>query len=285
MVWTDLFRDTMRTLFAHKLRTLLTMFGIAWGIVSITLMVAAGEGLRVGPGEGGRELRQGRDDRLRRAAPACRRAGCAPGAACSGRRPTTSRSQQQAPVLRLRDAGARAGRSRCAARYNSASLTDHRLAAGLRRRSARSRWPRAATRTGTTSGRCGGWRSSGSDAKKQLFGSRPALGETIRVGDFPYTVVGRHGAQGAGLELRRARHRQGLRALQRDPARLPEQAAGAARTRSTGCSSRRARSADHEACKGELRRALGRIHDFDPRDEEAAAHLGHGRGGARPSAR
>ena len=30
----------------------------------------------------------------------------------------------------------------------------------------------------------------GSDAKKQLFGSRPAMGETIRVGDFPYTVVG-----------------------------------------------------------------------------------------------
>ena len=28
--------------------------------------------------------------------------------------------------------------------------------------------------------------------------------------------------------------------------------------------------ADHEACKGELRRALGRIHAFDPRDEEAA---------------
>ena len=48
MVWSDLFRDTLRTLFAHKLRTLLTLFGIAWGIVSITLMVAAGEGLRVG---------------------------------------------------------------------------------------------------------------------------------------------------------------------------------------------------------------------------------------------
>jgi len=48
MVFRDLLRDTARTLSAHKLRTLLTMFGIAWGIVSITLMVAAGEGLRVG---------------------------------------------------------------------------------------------------------------------------------------------------------------------------------------------------------------------------------------------
>src|SRR5438270_13252312 len=46
------FRDHMcnvyRTHWAHKQRTLLTMFGIAWGIVSIVLMVAAGEGLRVG---------------------------------------------------------------------------------------------------------------------------------------------------------------------------------------------------------------------------------------------
>src|SRR3972149_5989788 len=44
----ELFLDTLRTLWAHKLRTALTLFGIAWGIVSIVLMVAAGEGLRVG---------------------------------------------------------------------------------------------------------------------------------------------------------------------------------------------------------------------------------------------
>src|SRR3989304_9746387 len=48
MVWGDLFRDTLRTLLAHKLRTPLTMFGLGGGIGSITLMVAAGEGLRVG---------------------------------------------------------------------------------------------------------------------------------------------------------------------------------------------------------------------------------------------
>src|SRR5712692_4688631 len=48
MVLRDLFVDTLRTLWTHKLRTFLTMFGIAWGIISITLMVAAGEGLRVG---------------------------------------------------------------------------------------------------------------------------------------------------------------------------------------------------------------------------------------------
>ena len=39
MTFQDLVRDTLVTLRAHKLRTALTMFGIAWGIVSITLMV------------------------------------------------------------------------------------------------------------------------------------------------------------------------------------------------------------------------------------------------------
>ncbi|MDZ7637168.1 MAG: ABC transporter permease [Bryobacterales bacterium] len=38
----------LQTLWAHKLRTVLTMFGITWGIISITLMVGAGEGLKVG---------------------------------------------------------------------------------------------------------------------------------------------------------------------------------------------------------------------------------------------
>src|ERR1700749_172339 len=45
MSFEDLLKDTLATLWAHKRRTLLTMFGIAWGIISITIMVAAGEGL------------------------------------------------------------------------------------------------------------------------------------------------------------------------------------------------------------------------------------------------
>ena len=39
MVLRDLIGDVFRTLWSHKLRTFLTMFGIAWGIVSIVLMV------------------------------------------------------------------------------------------------------------------------------------------------------------------------------------------------------------------------------------------------------
>src|SRR5258708_37867312 len=48
MSFGDLLRDTLATLWAHKRRTMLTMFGIAWGIISITVMVAAGGGLGAG---------------------------------------------------------------------------------------------------------------------------------------------------------------------------------------------------------------------------------------------
>jgi len=38
MVLRDLIGDVFRTLWSHKLSYFLTMFGIAWGIVSIVLM-------------------------------------------------------------------------------------------------------------------------------------------------------------------------------------------------------------------------------------------------------
>src|ERR1700741_1331364 len=56
MTLRDLFLDVLRRLWSHKLPGFLTMFGIAWGIVSIVLMVAAGEGLRKGQQEQARNL-------------------------------------------------------------------------------------------------------------------------------------------------------------------------------------------------------------------------------------
>src|SRR3954452_22293681 len=44
----DIFGQTLRTLWAHKLRSFLTMFGIAWGVFSLLLLVGLGEGFRTG---------------------------------------------------------------------------------------------------------------------------------------------------------------------------------------------------------------------------------------------
>ncbi len=235
MVWSDLLRDThahaVRAQAAHAPHDVRDRLGHR--------VDHADGGGRRGParrpGQGGRELRQGHDDRLRRPhQPAGRRHARRP-PACSGRRPTTWRSQKRGALLRLRDAGARADGAPSAA-PTTAARSRHR---------ARCPTSREIRSIPVAEGRYPNWDDErqvrrvaflGSDAKKQLFGNRPAMGETIRIGDFPYTVIGVDGAQGAGLELRRPRHRQGLRAVQRDPAGLPEQAAGARRTRWTGCS-------------------------------------------------
>ncbi|HEY3930021.1 MAG TPA: ABC transporter permease [Candidatus Koribacter sp.] len=44
----DIIAQTFRTLWAHKLRSFLTMFGIAWGVGSLLLLVGLGEGFRSG---------------------------------------------------------------------------------------------------------------------------------------------------------------------------------------------------------------------------------------------
>src|SRR5437868_3134094 len=44
----EIFAQTLRTLWAHKLRSFLTMFGIAWGVGSLLLLVGLGEGFRAG---------------------------------------------------------------------------------------------------------------------------------------------------------------------------------------------------------------------------------------------
>jgi len=44
----DIFGQTLGTLWGHKLRSFLTMFGIAWGVFSLLLLVGLGEGFRSG---------------------------------------------------------------------------------------------------------------------------------------------------------------------------------------------------------------------------------------------
>jgi len=266
MVFRDLLRDTTRTLFAHKLRTLLTMFGIAWGIVSITLMVAAGEGLRVGQAKVAESF--ARDVMIVFAG----RTSLQVGGLKAGRRVQWTATdhlaiQPQAPSCGyvMPELGQTAP---VRSAYNSGSLTVTGSMPDFA-------WIRSIP---VGEGRYPDWDDErdarrvallGSDAKKQLFGARPALGETIRVGDFPYTVVGvgRHKEQdssydGADINKVFVPFSAILRDFPNKPPALPTSVDRLLVTpRSV---------ADHEACKGELRRALGRIHQFDPHDEEAA---------------
>ena len=42
------FGQVLRAMWTHKLRSFLTMFGIAWGVGSLLLLVGLGEGFRAG---------------------------------------------------------------------------------------------------------------------------------------------------------------------------------------------------------------------------------------------
>jgi putative ABC transport system permease protein len=267
MSFRDLLADTFDTLAAHKRRTALTMFGITWGIISITLMVAAGEGL--GTGFERKKAEFGRDILIVWAG----RTSLQAGGTRAGRQihwTATDHIQVAKDSPSCRHVMPELGQDDVPVRssYNSASL----LVTG-------SLPPFAEIRSiGVAEGRYPSWEDEGlarrvallgSEAKRQLFGSRPALGEAIRVGDFPYTVVGvmprkEEDSNYDGPDMGKVFVPIG--AILRDlPKRPPVRPDSVDRLLVTPRSLEQ-----HEACKAEVRRSLARIHQFDPRDKEAA---------------
>jgi putative ABC transport system permease protein len=267
MTFRDLLADTFDTLAAHKRRTALTMFGITWGIISITLMVAAGEGL--GTGFERKKAEFGRDILIVFAG----RTSLQAGGARAGRSvqwTATDHVQVANDSPSCRHVMPELGQDDVPVRssYNSASL----LVTG-------SLPPFAEIRSiGVAEGRYPSWQDEalarrvallGSEAKRQLFGSRPALGETIRVGDFPYTVVGvmprkEEDSNYDGPDMGKIFVPLGaiLRDLPKKPPLRPDTVDRLLVTPRS--------LEEHEACKAEVRRALARLHQFDPRDKEAA---------------
>jgi len=267
MTFRDLLLDTVHTLWAHKVRTFLTMFGIAWGIVSITLMVAAGEGLRVGQKKVADNF--GKDIMI--IFPG--RTSLQAGGMRAGRRVRWNDTdhvfvQEQSPACQY-VLPELANNAPVRSLYNNASL----LVTG-------SLPPFAEVRSlDVDEGRFYGWEDQaegrrvaflGSDAKKQLFATRKAVGETIHLGDFPYTVVGvmREKDQDSSYYGRDINNIFiPFSAMIRDFPNPPP-----APTRSIDQMLVTPKSfAQHEVCKWQVRRALANLYHFDPRDEEAAS--------------
>jgi putative ABC transport system permease protein len=267
MVFRDLLMDTIRTLWSHKLRTFLTMFGIAWGIVSITLMVAAGEGLNVGITKqqetfgkdimiifSGRTsmqaggLRAGRDVRwddtdyipVAEQSPSCKyvlpelgRGGLTVVSAYNNGAPSVNGSLP--PFAEVRSVKVGEGRF-----YNWDDVKYGRRVAFL-----------------------------GTNIKKQLFASREAVGQTITINNIPYTVIGvmeskdqNSSYDGFDVDKVFIPFSAIMRDFPEKPPATPHNIDHFLVTpNSTG---------DHLACKAEVLRSLGRLHNFDPKDKEAA---------------
>jgi putative ABC transport system permease protein len=267
MVFKDLLLDTLRTLWSHKLRTFLTMFGIAWGIISITLMIAAGEGLRVG------QYRQqetfAKDLMIVFSGRTSLQAGgLRAGRAVTWGEPDVPVVQQEATACRYVLPELERSNLRVVSPYNNASpLVTGSLPPFAEVRSIR-----------VETGRFYDWGDEqyarrvaflGSNIKKQLFATRPPLGETLLINDLPFTVIGvmtskdqNSSYDGWDVDkvfipfstmLRDFPNKPPLLATDVDhllvaPKSLQE----------------------HETCKRQVVRTLARLHNFDPLDKEAA---------------
>jgi putative ABC transport system permease protein len=266
MVFRDLLADTLRSLWSHKLRTFLTMFGIAWGIFSITLLVAAVNGLGTGLRHQNESL--GKDIMIVFAGHTSLQAG----GMRAGRRVHWFESDvvpvtQQSPACKyiLPELG---NQAQIRSVNNSANL----LITG-------SLPPFQEVRTiGIAEGRfyndddnASATRVAflGSEAKNQLFGGRPAVGQTIWMADIPYTVIGvmkakEQNSDYDGFDVRKVYIPFG--AMVRDFPNVPPAPPHTIdRLLAVPWS-----LALHDDCKRQVRTALGILHNFDPNDKEAA---------------
>jgi putative ABC transport system permease protein len=182
-------RQAIDNLQANKLRSVLTMFGVLWGIIAVVILSATGEGFQRGNQTVLEEL--GKNIAI-----------------VWGGRTTMQAGGQRAGrqiFLTLEDARAIAAESPLAAvvspeinrsglkvksRYNAAALGVHGIEPQYQD-----------IRTiDVERGRIFGWPDEeqvrrvaiiGADAWQQLFGAHEGLGETVHVNGVPYTVVGK----------------------------------------------------------------------------------------------
>jgi putative ABC transport system permease protein len=267
MSFQDLLKDTLATLWAHKRRTMLTMFGIAWGIISITIMVAAGEGLgkgiqqnqetfgkdvmvifsgrtsmQAGGARAGRAVHWMEEDYIQVAkeAPACKYVMPELGNEAqvhslfnSGTIPVVG---SLPPFTEIRSITVAEGRF-----YNHEDNAEGRNVAFL-----------------------------GSDSKKQLFADREAVGQTVWMNGIPYSVIGvmktkDQNSSYDGVDTRKIFIP--FNAMRRDfPNKPPAVQHSVDRLLAAPWSLE-----THPDCVKQLRRSLGRLHNFDPRDKEAAS--------------
>ena len=267
MVLRDLIGDVFRTLWSHKLRTFLTMFGIAWGIVSIVLMVAAGEGLRKGQEEQSRNL--GKDIMI----------------VFHGRTSLQAGGTRAGRVVHWEDADVQAVQAegtdcqysipeleqndvRTHSNYNNAAF----LVTGS--------YPEFGDIRSLTvgSGRFYNWDDErearrvafiGTDAAKQLFTEgRNPIGENIYLNDIPYLVIGvmakkKQDSSYDGWDVNKIF--VPFSAMRRD---FPDKPPATARTFDQLLVTPKS-VWQHEACKHQVRVALARMHGYDPTDKEA----------------
>jgi putative ABC transport system permease protein len=266
MVLSDLVRDVLRTLWAHKLRTFLTMFGIAWGIVSIVLMVAAGEGLEKGQEDQAKTL--GKDVMIVfHGRTSLQAGGSRAGRTVHWEDPDVAAVHADSPDCQYAIPELEQEDVRTHSNFNNAAF----LVTGS--------WPEFADIRSLNIGlgRYYNWDDQregrrvaflGNEASKQLFPGRNPVGENVYLNDFPYVVIGvmankKQNSSYDGWDANKVF--VPFAAMRRD---FPDKPPGTPTTFDQLLVTPKSVE-QHDACKREIRTALGRMHRFDPNDKEA----------------
>ncbi len=266
MVLRDLIGDVLRTLWSHKLRTFLTMFGIAWGIVSIVLMVAAGEGLQKGQEDQAKNL--GKDIMIVfHGRTSLQAGGQRAGRAIHWEDADVPFVQAQSPDCEYAIPELEQDSVRTHSAHNNAAL----LVTGSYPQFGEIR------SLGVGEGRFYNWDDQrearrvaflGTDAAKQLFPGRNPVGQNLYLNEIPYVVVGvmtqkKQDSSYDGWDVNKIF--VPFAAMHRD---FPDKPPGTPSTFDQLLVTPKSVE-QHEDCKREIRRALGHMHNFDPLDKEA----------------
>ena len=258
--------QTLRNIWAHKLRSVLTMFGISWGIAAIVFMIAIGEGFK----DGYRQMlyTMGTDIVI----------------FWSGRTTLQAGGQRAGRDVRFtfddvaaikRDCYAvkhvtaeLAGSHPVRSRFNSGTFSTHGITPVYQEiRSMKLAAGRHIVDNDMTE--CRAVCVIGEDVKKQLFGERSALGAQVYIHDVPFTVIGE-------LEKKDQNNSyngfDGNKVLVPYPAMdryFPDPRPFIGPGRIDNIVLMPVTPEEHEKAVAQARRVLGRRHGFDPRDDGA----------------
>jgi putative ABC transport system permease protein len=185
----DVFRHVVANLRANKLRSFLTMFGILWGVISVVILSATGEGFQRGNNKVLREL--GQNIAIVWGA----RTGMQAGGERAGRqiRLTVADAralERESKMIAVVSAEIQRGAISVKSLYNAAAITVDGIEPQYQAiRTIDIDRGRPFGDTDETEAR----RVAilGADSTTQLFGTRNSIGETLQLNGIPYTVIGR----------------------------------------------------------------------------------------------
>jgi putative ABC transport system permease protein len=259
--------QTAANVWRNKLRSFLTMFGIAWGIVSLVLMSALCDGFRQGQrknmGQIGDNLVFLFGGRTEMHA----------GGQRAGRRIFLNERdvralREQCPLLEtvsgeLRTDEASATSAFNTGRFNLVGVSPEYL----KLRNLPVETGRQVQGADVAEGRrvC----VLGASVKKQLFEERRSLGQTVSIAGYPYMVIGEMGKKNQNSSYDGWDNEKILMpvsSLRRD---RPPYAEAISESRLDAIIYRPVSVGDWKAARAQAQRVLGRLHDFDPLDEGA----------------